>query len=205
MSVIFRLVLPLLALLLPGLAAAQPLGDARVAYSADRTLQLDDRTYEGKVYAKPGLQRHEQEIGGMQHVFLLRGSDARAFLVVPSVHSYVEFGIAPALAELSAPTIRGTAVGQDTVSGVRTTKYRVEYTARDNTFVEGWLWLSADQIPMKAEGTYTKGNGGKPIAFRMQLSNVRIAAQQQSLFDIPQGFVKLPTAALQGLLGVGRS
>jgi hypothetical protein len=179
------------------------LGDARVPYSADRTVVIDGRTFTGKVYSIPGRQRHEQEIEGMPQVIILRGDQAKGYLVIPSVHSYVEFGFAPAATELSDPSLRGTPVGQETVGGLKTTKYRVEHDARDGTLVDGYLWLTAQGIPMRADGTYTPRRG-KPVSFHMELSNVRQGAQNADLFELPQGLMKLPTNALQPLLGVGR-
>jgi hypothetical protein len=181
-------------------AAAQVLGDASVPFSADRSLTVDGRTFQGRVYHMPGRQRHEQMLEGMQQVVLLRADRGEGWLVLPSLHSYVEFRFPQAITELSDPSLRGTPVGQETVSGVRTTKYRVEHTARDGTSVDGWMWTSREGIVMKLDGT-VRPRSGKPTPFSMQLSNVRVGPQDAAMFDLPQGFVKLPSNALQPLLG----
>jgi hypothetical protein len=181
-------------------AAAQVLGDASVPFSADRTLTVDGRTFQGRLYHMPGKQRHEQMLEGMQQVVLLRADRGEGWLVLPSLHSYVEFRFPQAIAELSDPSLRGTPVGQETVSGMRTTKYRVEHTARDGTSVDGWMWVTREGIVMKLDGV-ARPRHGKPTPFTMQLSNVRIGPQNAALFDLPQGFVKLPSNALQPLLG----
>jgi hypothetical protein len=191
------LVLFALLFALPLPAAAELLGDTTVPFSADRTLVVDGRTYSGRLFAAPGKQRHEQEIEGMPQVVLLR-SDGRGWLVVPNLKSYVEFGWAPVLAELG--NALGPAVGQETVGGLKTTKYRVEHTARDGTEVDGWLWRTAEGIVMKLDGT-VRPRQGKPASVRMTLSNVKKSPQSASLFDLPQGLVKLPTGALAPLLG----
>ena len=180
-------------------AAAQLLGDARVGFTADRTVTYDGRTFQGKVWSMPGRQRHEQQIEGIQQVILLK-SDGAGYLVVPQMRSYVDFRFAPAVAELGDPALLKTPVGQETVAGLRTTKYRVEHTARDGTFVEGWMWRTAEGIVAKLEGSYTT-RGGKSAPFSMLLSNVRTGPQDASLFDVPQGMMKLPANALQPLLG----
>jgi hypothetical protein len=202
----FLLVL-LLALPLP--AAAQLLGDARVGFTADRIVVVNDRTFQGRVWSMPGKQRHEQDIEGIPQVILLRG-DGRGWLVLPGMKSYVEFGYAPVLAELGDPAAIGTPVGKETLGGVRTTKYRIEHTARDGTLIDGWVWRSDEGIVMKLDGMATPKRGaGKPMQIKMSLSNVRTGPQQASLFDLPQGLVKLPSGALQpligGLAGNGRS
>jgi hypothetical protein len=180
-------------------AAAQLLGDAKVGFTADRTVTYDGRTFQGKVWSMPGHQRHEQQIEGIQQVILLK-SDGQGFLVVPQMRSYVDFRFSPAIAELSDPALLKTAVGQETVSGLKTTKYRIEPTARDGTFVEGWMWRTADGIIAKLDGTVTS-RGGKSTPISMSLSNVRTGTQDAALFDVPQGMMKLPANALQPLLG----
>jgi hypothetical protein len=198
-----RLLAPLFALVLVAAAlpaAAQVLGDARVAFSADRALTVDGRTFQGRVYHTPGRQRHEQMLEGVPQVVLLRADRGEGWLVLPSLHSYVEFRFPQAIAELSDPSLRGTPVGQETVSGMRTTKYRVEHSARDGTSVDGWMWVTREGIVMRLDGT-VQPRKGKPTPFSMQLSNVRIGPQDMAMFELPQGFVKLPSSALQPLLG----
>jgi hypothetical protein len=194
-----RPVLLALLLLLPLPAAAGLLGDAAVPFSADRTLVVDGRSFVGRLYAEPGKQRHEQQIEGVPQVILLR-ADGHGWLVLPSLKSYVEFGWAPVLAELGDASALGPAVGHEKIGGFETTKYRVEHTARDGTEVDGWLWRTADGIVMKLDGT-VRPKRGKPAEVEMTLSDVRKGPQKASLFELPQGLVKLPTGALAPLLG----
>ena len=181
-------------------ATAQVLGDASVSFSADRTLTVDGRTFSGRIFHMPGRQRHEQMLEGVQQVVLLRADRAQGWLVLPGLHSYVEFSFPQAIAELSDPSLRGTPVGQETIAGLRTTKYRVEHSARDGTSVDGWMWVTGQGIVMKLDGT-ARPRSGKPTPFSMQLQNVRVGPQDASIFDLPQGFMKLPTNALGPLLG----
>src|SRR4051812_47995108 len=84
---------------LPGAAAARMLGDPSVPFSADRTLMVGDRNFTGKLYAMPGSQRHEQQIAGIDQVIILHGKDAKGWLLLPKLNSYVEFWFTPAAAE----------------------------------------------------------------------------------------------------------
>jgi hypothetical protein len=83
---------------------------------------------------------------------------------------------------------------------MKTTKYRVEHTARDGTEVDGWLWRTAEGIVMKLDGT-VRPKRGKPAEVKMTLANVKKGPQNASLFDLPHGLMKLPTGALGPLLG----
>jgi hypothetical protein len=198
----------LLALLLAAIAvtpvAARMLGDPSVPFSADRSLSVGDRTFSGKLYATPGNQRHEQAIAGIDQVIILHGADARGWLVLPKLNSYVEFWFAPAATELNAGDLLSTKLGEETVAGLRTSKYRIEHVARDGTLVDGYVWLTREGIPMRLDGTYTPANGGKPTTIHMELSNVRQGPQNAALFAIPENMMKLPGGALGPLLGVGK-
>ena len=185
-------------------AAARMLGDPSVPFSADRSLSVGDRTFSGKLYATPGSQRHEQVVAGVDQVIILHGEDARGWLVLPKLNSYVEFWFAPAATELSADDLLSTKLGEETVGGLRTTKYRIEHTARDGTLVDGYIWLTREGIPMRLDGTYTPANGSKPTTVHMELSNVRQGPQNAALFAIPQNMMKLPGGALAPLLGIGK-
>lgn len=203
----FLLALLLTAILgIGGTAQAAPrmLGDPSVPFSADRSLTVGDRSFTGKLYAVPGSQRHEQKIAGVDQVIILHGSDARGWLVLPTLNSYVEFWFGRAATELKADDVLSTKLGDETIDGQRTTKYRIEHTARDGTEADGYIWLTREGIPMRLDGMYRPANGGAPTPVHMELSNVHKGPQDASLFAVPQNMMKLPGGALEPLLGVGK-
>jgi len=198
----FAVFLVLLGILSPGAMAAM-LGDPKVPFSADRVLVLGDKTLSGKIFSRPGQQRHEQDIGGTRQIVLLRGDHSRGWLVLPALNSFVEFNFAPAASELADPSLLGTRLGEEKVAGLTATKYRIEHTARDGTFVEGYLWLTHDGIPAKLDGSYTQPNHKDSTRVRMELSNIRIGPQSASLFELPPGISKLSLGGIKPALGGG--
>jgi hypothetical protein len=189
-------------LFLPTAASAHVLGDTGVAYSADRLLSVNGQRFDGVVYAMPGFQRHEQTMAGIPQVAIFNLSAGRGYYVVPSVRTYIDFPIDVAVRELGMPDVLGAPVGTERQGGVITTKYRVDHRASDGTRIEGFVWLAASGIPMRGEGTVTETSGKHtPVSWR--LSNVRIAPQDPGLFQPPDGFYRLPAAALPGILGGG--
>jgi hypothetical protein len=190
---------------LPGAAAARMLGDPSVPFSADRTLTVGDRSFTGKLYAIPGSQRHEQQIAGIDQVIILHGKDAHGWLLLPKLNSYVEFWFTPAAAELNSDDLLSAKLGEETVNGLRTTKYRIEHQARDGTLADGYVWLTREGIPMRLDGMYRPANGGKPTPVHMELSNVHQGPQDATLFAIPDNMMKLPGGALAPLLGLGKT
>jgi len=196
--------LPLLALLLaltaPITGRAATLCDARVGFSADRTLIVDGRSYEGKIWTMPGKERHEQAIQSFHPVFLLRNDTPLGEIVVPQLKTIVQFAMPPELKVLGMPEFRKHPAGNDTVNGIATTKYAIDETVPEG-HAQGTLWLSRDGIPMKLDGSFTKSNG-KVAKIRWELHNVKIGPQPAALFEAPQGFSKLPPEAIAPLLGL---
>lgn len=180
--------------------SARVLGDATVAYSAERVLTVNGQSFMGRIYSIPGHQRHEQNVAGFQQVAIFDLVAARGYFILPALMSYVDFRITGALAELSAPDIAGAPAATETVSGITTVKYSVNKRARDGTLIEGAIWLSAAGIPMRADGAVTDSNGTR-TAFSWQLSHVHVGRQDPAMFSPPQGLYRLPEAALPGFLG----
>ena len=189
-------------LLVSGTTFARVLGDAGIAYSADRALSVNGQRFDGAVYAMPGFQRHEQIMSGIQQIAIFDLSAGRGYYVVPSVRTYIDFPIDVAVRELAMPDMLAAPAGTEQQGGVVTTKYRVDHRASDGTHVVGFVWLAASGIPMRGEGTVIETSGKRtPVNWR--LSNVHIAPQDPGLFQLPGGFYRLPAAALPGILGGG--
>ena len=181
-------------------AFARVVGDSGVAYSADRALSVNGQRYDGVLYAMPGFQRHEQTMAGMQQVAIFNLAAGRGYFVVPSVRTYIDFPIDVAVRELSQPDLVGAPLGTERQGGVVTTKYRVDHRAADGTRIEGFVWLAASGIPMRGEGSVIEASGKRtPVSWT--LSNVHVAPQDPGLFQPPDGFYRLPAAALPGILG----
>src|SRR5882762_7074953 len=191
----------ILALLLaPGLATAATLGEARIGFSADRTLVFDGRVYQGKIWTMPGKERHEQAIQAFRPVFLLRADNPLGEVVLPQLHTIVQFAMPPELRLFNHPDLRKDPVGEETVNGITTTKYKIDETVPEG-HAAGTLWLSRDGIPMRLAGSFAATNG-KVSTLRWELRHVKIGPQPAALFEAPQGFSKLPPEAIAPLLGL---
>ena len=187
-------------LLVPGLATAATLGEARIGFTADRILVFDSRTYQGKIWTMPGKERHEQAIQAFRPVFLLRADNPLGEVVLPQLHTVVQFAMPPELRLFNHPDLRKNPVGEETVNGIATTKYRIDETVPQG-HAEGMLWLSRDGIPMKLAGSFTAQNG-RVSTIRWELNHVKLGPQPAALFEAPEGYSKLPPEAIAPLLGL---
>jgi hypothetical protein len=181
-------------------ASAEILGDARVGFSAERVLVIDGQSYVGRMWHMPGEQRHEQELPALKPVFILRANSSFGDVILPQLHTVVEFALPHELSVLGNPNLPRKSVGQETVNGIATTKYAVEEDAPAGR-VTGSLWLSYDGIPMKCDGRFEAKNG-KISTIHWELRHVKIGKQEAALFEVPQGYAKLPPEAAAPLLGM---
>ena len=185
-------------------SAAAMLGDAAVSYSAERTVVVNGRSYTGMVFHIPGHDRHEQEVLGIPEVILLDAMAKQGTLVLSGLNSYLVFAFPRLMGELDDPSWRGAPQGQEVVNGVRTTKYRVDHLAADGSRAQGMIWLSAQGIAMRLEGTVTRVGASTGTSIRMELAGLKLGRQDPHLFELPPGLIKLPSDALEAFLS-GRS
>ena len=193
----------LIAFLLAVLAApalAETLGDARVGFSAERVLVINGQSYVGRMWHMPGEQRHEQDLPALRPIFILRAGTTIGDIILPKLHTVVEFALPKELSILGDPNLLRKPVGQETVNGIATTKYEVDEEKPQGRAV-GSLWLSEEGIPMKCDARVTTDKG-KVSTIRWELRNVKIGAQDAALFEIPHGYAKLPPEAAAPLLGM---
>jgi hypothetical protein len=189
-----------LGVLAAGGAAAATLSDAKIGFQADRVLIVNGKPYQGRMWNMPGRERHEQDLNGIPAAFVLRDDTPIADLVLPKLHTTVEFMLPPELRLFADPRLTRKPVGHEVVNGIETTKYDVEITVPEG-HGNGELWLSAEGIPMKLEGSFTR-TSGKVATLHWELSHVHVGPQPAALFEPPPGFAKLPPEAIVPLLGL---
>jgi hypothetical protein len=178
---------------------AETLGDARVGFSAERILLLDGGSFVGKMWHMPGKQRHEQDLPGVSPVIILHADSVIGEVLLPQLHTVVEFPLPKALSALGHPDL-GHPIGSASVDGLETVEYALDQDSPDG-HATGSLWLSPDGIPMKCVGKFAAKNG-KLSTIVWQLRRVRVGKQDPLLFEIPRGYATLPLEAAAPLLGL---
>ncbi len=85
-----------------------------------------------------------------------------------------------------------TKVGEETVNGQKTTKYRYAGKNSKGQYGEGHIWVTDDWIWMKIVGTQEKN--GKKTAFNWETKKLAIGPVDAAAFAVPDGFKDMMAA-----------
>jgi hypothetical protein len=173
----------------------------KVEYSADRIMETEAGTFEGKVYAAKDKERTETSMRGMTSVMILRKDKQLGYMLMPAQKMYQQLELAQAQAQSGgghpADEVDITEVGTDTIEGQATTKYKL--VLKDGS-AGGFMWFTKDGIMMKMDTVMKKGRNKSRMT--LTLRNLQIGAQDASLFEVPAGYNQMPSFG-GGFGGVG--
>jgi hypothetical protein len=161
-----------------------------VEYSADRRIETAERTIDGRVAAAPGMERSEMTMGGMSAVMILRTDRKLGWMLMPAQRMYQQMDFAQAAqqsAHVAADQVELETVGNETIAGLATTKYK--FVSKDRS-AGGFLWYSADGIAVKMD--LLSKDGGDKSRTTVTLQNIQVGPQDRTAFEVPAGFARLP-------------
>lgn len=171
-----------------------------VEYAADRVLETESGTFNGRVYAAKGRERGEMEAGGMRSVLILRMEEQKGWMLMPAQRMYQELDFAKARQQMGgkpADDVKISAVGTEEVEGHSATKYKI--LMKDGS-AGGFMWITPEGIAIKMD--MIQKSGKKNERMTMTLKNLEIGAQDPSLFEVPAGWSKMPAFG-GGMFGTG--
>lgn len=170
-----------------------------VEYSADRIMETEAGTFEGKVFAAKDKERSETSMQGMTSVMILRRDKQVGYMLMPAQKMYSQMDFAKAQAQSGgqpADQVDITEVGADTIEGQPTTKYKL--IMKDGS-AGGFMWFTKDGIMMKMDAVVK--NGRNKSRMTVTLKNLKIGSQDASLFEVPPGYNAMPLFG--GMAGFG--
>jgi len=185
---------------IPARADRLPLPTA--TYSADVTSEARGRETTGHIYVDGPKERRElKNAAGVTTVTIIRRDQGKVYNLRPARHLAVAMRIAAAEAagETGAPGIDvdtfygtdATPQGQETVSGLPTTKYLIKIDGGPGLTVDATVWATTDGIVARVIGKTSIDDSPA----RMELKNVVRGAQDAALFEVPAGTEVLSAGA----------
>lgn len=188
------------ALLLPAAGLAAPPPEPKVDYSADSTMETEGgMTMKSRVYHSPGKQR--MEMGGAGgNVTIMRRDKKVMWQLMGDMYMEMPMNEAGSQ-DPHDMDVQQTAVGEETINGVKTTKYKVIATMKDGKKFGGFFWVTKDNITMKMDLLYKEGN--EKMRMSQELTNLKVGKLDPKLFEIPPGYTKNDMGAMMGGGGKG--
>ncbi|HET8720858.1 MAG TPA: DUF4412 domain-containing protein [Nitrospira sp.] len=184
-------------------AQAASMNRPQAEYSADATVENEEGTMKQKIFATPTKERKEMLTGsGEGAVQIFRYDNKVMWMLMPSEKMYMEHSIGGGPSrgsDTSQWTYEDTAMGEETLNGVRVTKYKTIATSTDGKKYGGFSWRTREGINVKQDLLYKEGNDKKRML--IELSNLQIGRQDPRLFEVPEGFTKFDMGGMMGMMG----
>jgi hypothetical protein len=185
-------------------AQAAPINRPQAEYSAEAMVENEEGTMKQKIFVTPTKERKEMLTGsGEGAVQIFRYDNKVMWMLMPSENMYMEYSIGGGPSkgsDTSQWTYEDTVVGEETMNGIRVTKYKTIATSTDGKKYGGFSWRTREGINVKQDLLYKEGNDKKRML--TELSNLQIGSQDPRLFEIPDGFTKFDMAGMMsGAMG----
>jgi len=177
---------------------AAQLSRPKVEYSADSVMQTEDSATEQRVYVTPAKERRETLTGsGDGSVQIFRHDTKVMWQLMPSEKMYMEHSMGKNKGnDPSQWDFEETVMGEESLNGVKVTKYKTIATSTDGKKYGGFSWRTKEGISIKTDLLYKEGN--EKHRMMTELKNVKVGKQDPQLFEIPKGYTKLDMSGMMG-------
>ena len=174
------------------LAAPAVMADEFTAsYSAVETISTPRGEIKAKVFVTPRMKRMEMQ-GGTQ---VLRFDKGVMWVIMPQQSMYMEKPIAAAPGgSAKLKFIEKKKLGQETVNGIKATKYKTAAVDKEGNRLEGFSWYSAEGILVRND-MKTTSSAGRSMTVKSELSELQVGSQNPALFEPPQDYQKFAMPA----------
>lgn len=173
--------------------ALEPLGNAGVSFRADVVVTADGQRYTGRLYHRPGMQRHEFKGQGVTRI--LRFDLNRMWTIHHKSRTYTEAALESLGAH--AGVFDRRRLGSELERSVRVGKERIDRhlvrgMTTDRTQISGEAWMTRDGILYRLD--LSMRFIGTRYDYRLALRNLRRMPVDQALFDVPIGYRQVSLA-----------
>lgn len=174
-----------------------------VDYSGTRVMDTAQGKIQQQLYWTPDKVRTETAFQGMAVTNIVRQDLGVMWILHGGMPQCLEqsldqvdadMGIAPGDA-LEAGDVEYEELGQETIDGIETTRYRVVSKDAGETH-RAMFWVTAENIPLKMQVEPGGENGDQAVT--MTLKDLEIGPMDPSLFESPGQCIRMPSAPGMG-------
>jgi len=185
-----------------GQSEANGKGMVDVPFSAEAELQTSEHKLNTRIRYKPGKVRDDIVLSGQKMAFIQRFDLDKSWMLMPQ-GMYMEFDPDELRQQGSDQVqqfelVKREVVGQETVNGEQTTKYKVVYDTSDGRY-GGFTWFTEDDIAVKS--LMAKQGGGEESRIRFEMTSLVRGEQDDAVFDLPADATKFDMGAMMGGMG----
>ena len=175
-----------------------------IEYQAIRIMEAPQGTMRQKFYYELERNRTEMDIEGQQIATITREDLGVIWVLLGSNNMYMETSMADIenYAEKTEGSpdamevVEYSKLGEETIDGYQTTKYKVITRDPDGDQMTGFFWLTADQIAVRMEMDFEMQ--GEQTHIVVRLEDIEIGPLADSLFEIPSGATRIEVGGMPG-------
>jgi hypothetical protein len=174
-----------------------------IEYKANRIMEMPQATMRQKFFYELERTRAEMDMGGQQTVTITR-EDLGVIWIIIGTNMYMETSMTDI--EKYAENTEGSPdamevveyskLGEETIDGYKTTKYKVITRDPDGDQMTGFFWLTEEQIAVRMEMDFEME--GEQTHIVVRLEDIEIGPLEDSLFEVPPGYTKLELGGIPG-------
>lgn len=167
-------------------------------FAADVVHTMGKRVTNEKVYSSAAAIRIEKEEKGKRSISIMRLDRKALYVLMPEQKSYMDMGgfgqgVTELASSMEGAKIERQSQGSEQVGTYHCDKYRVQTTYEGHVYTAlEWDAKELSGFPVKQADE--KGGWSK------EYQNVKLGAQDPSLFEIPADYKKIDLGGLGGLL-----
>lgn len=170
-------------------AQADPRKDPTSDYSADAVAKIQGQPdSRSKIWYTKDKLRHEEMHEGSTVSLIIDRPAKKITTLMAKEKRYQQEALPAGVGDNPFATGTWTVakMGDETVSGLATTKWQVNGKGSDGTDFKGFVWTTKENIQVKVESTVVED--GKTIKVSTMLENVKLGPVDAKVFEIPKDY-----------------
>ncbi|NOX70016.1 MAG: hypothetical protein GXP15_12565 [Gammaproteobacteria bacterium] len=179
-----------------GLNSGGQFSEVQVSFVADAILETDEANLTDTIYYVPGRVRDEVSMSEQEMIFIQRYDLGKRWMLLSAQNMYIESDMSEP-SEQQYRLVEREFIGEESVNGMDTTKYKVIYESAKGKF-GGFAWFTEDKIAVKA--FLISEQDGEKQRIKFEITRLTRGPQDELLFELPAGSAKLD---MTGMAGVG--
>jgi hypothetical protein len=189
------------AFLIPVTVNAAPPPEVQVDYSADSMMETEGgMMMKSRIYHT--VNKDRMEMGGSDGMTSIVRKDKKVvWQLMGNMYMEMPMDASNTSGMDAFDIVEQAEVGQETISGIKTTKSKIVAVKKDGSGkFGGFFWTTKEGITVKMD--MLSKDGDKKMRMTSALTNLKIEKQDPALFEIPAGYTKNDMGAMMGMGGM---